>query len=79
MVTQENSNFLVKQSHIRFAYQRLSVIDTEYAEWQRPLSSLHSNMMDKLAQAGEFGGCSAAPFSLSTITYKVAEYLVRSS
>jgi hypothetical protein len=28
---------------------------TEYAEWQRPLSGVHSIMMEKLVQAGEGG------------------------
>jgi hypothetical protein len=47
---------------------------TEYTEWQRPLSGIHSIMMEKLAQAGEFGGCRPLPFTLSTIMYKVVVY-----
>ncbi len=33
------------------------VADTEYTEWQRPLSGVHSIMTKKSAQAGEGGGC----------------------
>jgi hypothetical protein len=33
------------------------VYSTEYTEWQRPLSGVHSIMMEKLGQAGEGGGC----------------------
>jgi hypothetical protein len=35
---------------------------TEYTEWQRTLSGVHSIMMEKLAQAGEGGGCTSFPF-----------------
>ncbi len=35
------------------------VCDTEYTEWQLPLSGVHSIMMEKLAQAGEDGRGSA--------------------
>jgi hypothetical protein len=38
---------------------------TENTEWQRPLSGVHSIMMEKLVQAGE---------GISTITYKVVVY-----
>ena len=31
-------------------------------EWQRPLSGVHPIMMEKLAQAGEGGGCTPTPF-----------------
>jgi hypothetical protein len=34
---------------------------TEYTEWQRLLSGVHSIMMEKLAQAGE-GGDTPTPF-----------------
>jgi hypothetical protein len=34
----------------------------EYTERQRPLSGVHSIMMEKLAQAGEGGGCTPFPF-----------------
>ncbi len=34
-----------------------TVYSTEYTECQRPLSGVHSIMMEKLAQAGEGGGC----------------------
>ncbi len=37
---------------------------TEYPEWQRPLSGVHSIMMEKLAQAGEDRGVHAHPLSL---------------
>ncbi len=36
LILYENSDLLVQQSHFRFAYQRLSVTDTEYTQWQRP-------------------------------------------
>ncbi len=36
-----------------------------HTEWQRPLSGVHSIMMEKLAQAGEGGeGCTPTPLSL---------------
>ncbi len=44
-----------------------------HAKWHRPLSDLHSIMMNKLAQAGEGEGCTPPPFN----AYKVAR--VRSS
>ncbi len=44
---------------------------TEYAEWQRPLSGVHSTMTEKLTPAGDSGRCRPSPFNLSTITYKV--------
>ncbi len=50
------------------------VTSTEYTEWQRPLSGLHSIMMDKMVQAGENGGARHArppPFTISTTKYKV--------
>ncbi len=43
---------------------------TEYTEWQRPLSGVHSIMMEKLAQAG----ARLPPSTLSTIMYKVVVY-----
>jgi hypothetical protein len=45
-----------------------------HTEWQRPLSDVHSILIEKLAQAGEGGGCTPAPLALFTITYKVALY-----
>ncbi len=33
-----------------------------YTEWQLPLSDVHSIMMEKLAQAGEGGGCTPIAF-----------------
>jgi hypothetical protein len=45
-----------------------------HTEWQLPLSSVHSIMMEKLSQPGEGGGCSPPPFTISTITYKVVVY-----
>jgi hypothetical protein len=39
-------------------------------EWRRPLSSVHSIMMEK--SSGEGGGCMLTPFTIVTITYKVA-------
>ncbi len=46
----------------------------EYTEWQRPLSRVYSNMMEKLAQAGERGGARPPPFTVPSITYKVVVY-----
>jgi hypothetical protein len=34
---------------------------TEYTERQRPLSGVHSIMIEKLAQAGDGGGCTPTP------------------
>ncbi len=50
--------------------------ETEYTEWQRPLSGIHSIMMEKLAQGGEggAGGARPPPCNISTITYKVVAY-----
>jgi hypothetical protein len=45
-----------------------------YTEWQRPLSGVHSIMMEKLVQAGEGGDARPPPFIIFTITYKVAVY-----
>jgi hypothetical protein len=45
-----------------------------HTEWQRPLSDVHSIIMEKLAQSGEGGGASPPPFNLFTIPYKVAVY-----
>ncbi len=47
---------------------------TEYTEWQRPLSGVNSIMMVKSAQPGVDGGGGARPppFTIVTITYKVA-------
>jgi hypothetical protein len=56
--------------------QRHRVRTTEYTQSGngRPLSGVHSIMMEKLAQAGEDGGARPPPFTLSTITYKVVVY-----
>jgi hypothetical protein len=43
-----------------------------HREWERPLSGVHSIMIEKLAQAVEGGGVHAQSLSLFTITYKVA-------
>jgi hypothetical protein len=48
-----------------------------HTEWQRPLSGVHSIMMEKFAQDGECGGGGGACpplFSISTIHYKVVVY-----
>ncbi len=50
-----------------------TVNSTEYTEWQRPLSGVHSIMMEKNFQAGG-GGARPPPFTVSTITYKVGMY-----
>ncbi len=40
-----------------------SVIETfEYTEWQRPLSGVHSIMMETFAQVGEGGSCTPTLF-----------------
>jgi hypothetical protein len=42
---------------------------------QRPLSGVHSIIMEKLAQAGEGGGgVTSTPLSISIVTYKVVVY-----
>jgi hypothetical protein len=38
------------------------VTTTEYTEWHRPLSGVHSTMLEKLSHAGEGGGCTSIPF-----------------
>jgi hypothetical protein len=43
-------------------------------EWQRPHSSVRFIMMEKLAQPGEGRVARPAPFTIFTITYKVAGY-----
>jgi hypothetical protein len=43
-----------------------------HTEWQRPLSCLRSIMMEKLAQTDEGGGARPTPFTIVTITNKVA-------
>jgi hypothetical protein len=47
------------------------VLSTEYREWQRPLSGVHSIMMVKSAQPGEVGGCTPSPFPSTYTTSKV--------
>ncbi len=49
-------------------------MNIEYTKWQRPLSGLHSIMMEKSARAGEDGGARPPPCTISTITYKVVVY-----
>ncbi len=49
-------------------------VDTE---WQRPLSGMHSTMMEKFAQAGEGGGCRPTPCHYSY--HQVQSCSVRSS
>ncbi len=46
-----------------------------HTEWQRPLSGLKSILMEKLAQASVGGGACPLPFTIFTITYKVAVYV----
>jgi hypothetical protein len=46
-----------------------------HTEWQLPVSGVHSIIrVEKLAQPGEGGGARPPPFTLVTITYKVAVY-----
>ncbi len=49
-----------------------------HREWHWPLSSVHSSLMEKLAQAGEVGGSMHCPppFTISTVTYKVVVSLL---
>jgi hypothetical protein len=48
-----------------------------HTEWQRALSGVHSIMMEKLAQAGEVGGCTPSPFQI--IYHHVQSCSVRSN
>jgi hypothetical protein len=48
-----------------------TVLHTEYIEWQRTLSGVHSILMEKSAQAGEGGGECQPLFTISTITHEV--------
>jgi hypothetical protein len=45
-----------------------------HTEWQLPVSGVHSIMMEKLAQPGDGAGARPPPYTLSTITHKVAVY-----
>jgi hypothetical protein len=45
-------------------------VGSGYAEWQWPLSGVHSIMMVKSPQSGGDGGACPPPFTLSTITSK---------
>ncbi len=40
--------------------------------WQRPLSGVYTIMMEKFAKDGDGGDARPPPFTLFTITYKVA-------
>ncbi len=46
----------------------------EHTERQRPLSGIHSIMMEKLAQSGERGGARPPPSTIYAIMYKVVVY-----
>ncbi len=53
-------------------------VNTEYTEWQRTLSDVHSIMMEKLTQPGEGGGCTPTPFHyfyrhVQVVVYSPAE------
>ncbi len=50
---------------------------TEYTEWQRPLSGVHSIMMGKLTHDGEGGGCT--PILFHYTYHHVQSCCVRSS
>jgi hypothetical protein len=50
---------------------------TEYTDWQRPLSGIHSIMMEKSARAGGGGGCMPTPFHY--VYYNVKSCGARSS
>ncbi len=65
-----NLNYCSRKERIRRSGRHKHRVPTE---WQRQLSSVHSIMMEKLAQAFEGGGVHATPFryTVFTITYKV--------
>jgi hypothetical protein len=48
--------------------------DKVHTERQPPLSGVHPIMMEKLAHAGDGGGTPPPPFTIVTISYKVAVY-----
>ncbi len=48
---------------------------TEYTEWQRPLSGVHSIRIEKLARLVRVGA-RPPPVTISTITYKVVVYVL---
>ncbi len=45
-----------------------------HTEWQWLISGVQSIMMEKSALVGKVGGCTLPPFTLFSITYKVAVY-----
>jgi hypothetical protein len=45
-----------------------------HTEWQRLISGVQSIMMEKSALVGKVGGVRLPPFTLFSITYKVAVY-----
>jgi hypothetical protein len=45
-----------------------TVLPTEYTEWQRTLSGVHSILMEKSAQVGEGGGACPPLFTLFTFS-----------
>ncbi len=53
------------------------VCHTVHTEWQWPLSGVHSIMMEKSAQPGECGECTAIPFHY--IYHCIQSFSVRSS
>ncbi len=59
-------HFTVNGTQCAFETYSSAVIvgNTEYTEWQQPLSGLHSIMMEKSAQADEVGGARAHPLLL---------------
>jgi hypothetical protein len=47
---------------------------TEYTEWQRPLSGVHSILMENMSMLVRFGGARPPLFTIVTFMYKVAVY-----
>ncbi len=55
--------FLLLCAHLYSLFFFISVSSVPHSiEWQRPLSGVHSKMMEKLAQAGGSVGCTPTPF-----------------
>ncbi len=45
-----------------------------HTEWQRPLSGVHSIIMEKFAQAGEGRGCLGVPLTLACTTCRKEKF-----
>jgi hypothetical protein len=73
-VVQPTVNRLWKTKGLVLSIFMKRISPTEYTEWQRQLSGELSIMIEKLAQAGDGGGCTPTLFHYYTITYKVVVY-----